>query len=197
MAALRRTTDATVEPWTAAEIKRHLHGVAESELDADIEQKITECRQAAEVFLNRSLITQTWQLNLDDFPAADGGLIRLRKAPVSSLSSVKYYDADGVQQTLVSGTDYQVEYASEPARLMPEPGTTWPSVETDRLNAVEVIYVAGYGAAATDVPGPIRRAIALMVGHYYEHREEVSELKLAKIPAGAERLLWQCRMKEA
>jgi len=33
--------------------------------------------------------------------------------------------------------------------------------------------VAGYGAAASDVPQPLRQAVLLLVAHWFERREPV------------------------
>jgi hypothetical protein len=41
------------------------------------------------------------------------------------------------------------------------------------VNAVAVEYVAGYGAASTSVPGPLKQAALLLVGSLWEHREQV------------------------
>ena len=61
--------------------------------------------------------------------------------------------------SMFSGSDYQVDTASEPGRIKLVPGVSWPAVEADKVNAVQITYVAGYGANETDVPSRIRQAI--------------------------------------
>lgn len=185
-APLTRTTDAANEPLSLAEAKAHLR-VTHGDEDSLIESLIKAARQEAENRYKVSFITQTWKLLLDNWPAS--GVIELRRGPVSSVSSVKYYNTDGVLTTLVSGTDYQKDLASRPARVVCEPDKTWPSLETDRLNAVEVIYVAGYGADSTSLDVAIPRALLLIVGDLYLNREESAPVQLYQVPRAAAALL--------
>lgn len=162
--SLRKLTDATVEPVTLDEAKAHLN-VFESSRDSYIATLISVARQACEGQLGRTLIETTWDLTLDAFPDA----IPLRMPRVVSVSSVKYIDATGVQQTL-SPSSYQVDDRSEPGWIVPAYGYTWP-ISRDQVNAVTVTYVAGYGPDATTVPAPIKAWILLMVGSLFENRE--------------------------
>ena len=194
--ALRRTTDAAAELMTTAVAKLHVkEELVDAANDIDIDAKVKAGRQWMELHTGRAFISQTWTLSLDDWPAS--GIFELKPVPVISVSSVKYYDSDGVQQTLVAGTDYQVDVASEPARVAREPTATWPSLETGRLNAVELIFVAGYGAASTNVPSTLVHVNKLVFGHAYAHPESVSEGKLIEVPQGVETLLWPFRLEEA
>jgi len=194
--ALRRTTDAASELMTTAVAKDHLkEDLVDTDNDTRIDAYVTAGRQWMEKHTNRAFISQTWTLSLDDFPV--GGVFHLSPVPVASITSVKYFDTDGTQQTLVAGTDYQVDVKSEPARVAVEPAATWPLVETDRLNAVEVIFVAGYGAASTDVPDPLIHANKMLLEHMYAHPGSVSEGKLIEVPQGMEMLLWPYRLEEA
>lgn len=191
--ALTRTSDAATEPVSRDEAKAHLRVTATDEHDL-IDALIVAARQQAEEFTGRAFITQTWKLELDAWP--DSGVIELPRSPISSLSSVKYYNTSGTLTTLVDGTDYQKDITSEPARITTEPDKTWPSLETGRLNAIEIIFVAGYGAAST-VPQSIKQAILLTIGAWYEHREELTDLPLRRLPFGARALLWQKRLLSA
>ena len=47
----------------------------------------------------------------------------------------------------------------------------------------------GYGDATTDVPETIRHAMMLMVGHWYDNREQTGFDELSNIPFGYEALL--------
>jgi uncharacterized phiE125 gp8 family phage protein len=114
------------------------------------------------------LIDATWTLYLDKFPA----IIRPPLPPLASVTSLKYYDTSNTLQTLVENTDFTVDLRSEPARIEPEYGTSWPSTR-DRFNAVYLTYVAGYGAAGTDCPEWAIQAIMLLVANWYETREPI------------------------
>lgn len=65
-----------------------------------------------------------------------------------------------------------VDAASEPGRVWLNYGKTWPTVSLRPGPAITVRYVAGYGAAV-DVPMQYKQAMLLMIGHFYENREEI------------------------
>lgn len=153
------------EPVSVPEALTHLR--VEGWEDADhVAALIATARQYVEDYTWRALVTQTWELALDEFPE---GAIELAKGRLASVTSVRYVDTAGVEQTLAPA-GYQVDDVREPGRVLPSPGTSWPSTQAGRVNAVRVRFVAGYGVAAA-VPAPIKAALLLIVGHLYEHRE--------------------------
>ena len=162
--ALSLTTGPAVEPISLTEAKAQLR----LEIDADdtlVTSLIQSAREHAEHITKRQLITATWKLTLDAFPS----VITLPLPPLQSVSNIKYYDTDGVQQTL--STDlYQVDSESQPARIVPAYNTTFPSTRI-MANAVEVNFVCGFGDAATDVPQKIKQAMLLFITWSYEDRE--------------------------
>jgi len=133
----------------------------------------------------RQLLTATWKLYLDAFPAE----IQLRKLPVASVTSVQYVDLDGDTQTL-SASYYQTDYKSQdrPGRIMPAYGYSWPNTRSSIYNAVTVTFTAGYGTAS-DVPETIKHAIMMLVGHWYDHREAVDEVEFKPVPYAVDNLL--------
>lgn len=164
---LRRTSSPGTEPVSLAEAKLHLRVDHDAE-DALIGALIAAARTDCEDRLQRSLITTGWEWTLDAFD--DLGYIP--RPPLVSVTSLKYFDASGTQQTLDQSA-YRVDLGGEqPSRL--EPVTQWPFAQ-DRLNAVTVAYQAGYGSNASDVPGPVRQWILLAVGDMYANRERSSD----------------------
>lgn len=165
MTMIRRTTDATVEPVTLAEAKLHLREtLVSTDNDTYIESLITAARLACEEAIQRTLITTTWTLTLDGFPDA----IRLPYPQIIAVSSVSYIDEAGDTQTL-DPQDYIVDTKSEPGFIVPAVDVTWPTTQ-DRINAVTVVYTAGYGASATSVPKTIKHWIKLAVSDLYDNR---------------------------
>lgn len=165
--ALRKVTDATVEPVTLTEARAHLRAATTSE-DTLITSLITAARQTCEDRLQRTLIQTDWELTLDAFPDA----IPLRMPAVMSVQSVQYVDEDGATQTL-SPASYQVDAKSEPGWIVPAYGYSWPTTRK-QINALTVAYRCGYGTMAAAVPGPLKSWILLMVGSLYENRESVN-----------------------
>lgn len=148
---------------------------------------IKASRETVEMRTGRSLITQTRVMKMDYFPCTD--IIRIPNGPVQSITHVKYYDQDEVLQTLDSG-DYWVDTDSDIARVIVK--DSWPSTE-DMPNAVIITYVCGYGAAGSNVPAPLRKAMLFILGHMYENRQNVivsgSSTGVLEIPMGAEYLM--------
>lgn len=185
--ALTIVTAPAKEPISEDEARGHLRLDAPTPEDiVTLSALITAARQVAESMTGRALITQTWELAIDCFPA----VIYLPLPPLQlPLTSIKYIDVNGNEPTLAEA-NYRVDARSEPARIIPAYGLTWPSTRSV-TSAVVVKFVAGYGDDPGDVPQPIRSAMLLMLGHLYEHRESVTERdKMVELPLGVSALLW-------
>lgn len=157
------------EPITATEAKTHSR-VDTSADDAYIATLITSARQWVENWTNRSLVNTTWVLRMPDFPRE----IRIPRSPLSSITSITYIDTNGDSQTL-SSAEYQVNTNAVVGLVKPVVDSTvaWPSIRGGDYDSVVVTYVAGYGAAASAIPDPIKHAVKELVAHLYEHREPV------------------------
>ena len=175
-------TAPTAEPITVAEAKAQAK-VDISDEDVWFSKAIPAARMLAEVFTKRTFVTTSWRLTLDQFPSWEFYLPRPR---LVSVTSIKYLDSSGVQQTM-SPSGYTVDIYTEPGRITPAYGGSWPSgiVHT---NAVEVIYDAGYGAPSA-VPASVKHALLLTVAHWYENREAASEESFTELPMAAKSLL--------
>ena len=167
--ALKLITAATTYPVTLAEAKLHCK-VDAADDDALITAMITAATEMAEQQLGRALMTQTWELTLDSFPAA----FELTRVPVQSVTSVKYYDTTGTLQTL-SNLLYSVDTADGDgyAYVTPAYNTDWPE-SREQINAVVVRFVSGYASAA-EVPESIKSWVKLMISAMYENREAESQ----------------------
>jgi uncharacterized phiE125 gp8 family phage protein len=177
-------TAPATEPVTLAEAKLQLKvETADTADDNLITSLITAARMVAEEYTWRPLITQTWELRLDQFDEAEYKL----KTPAISITSVKYIDTNGVEQTLSSGT-YQLLTGSEPHRVALNYGECWPVVRGD-YDGCKIRFSCGYGAAAA-VPASIKQAILMMIGHWYENRQDVIAGRTAtEIPMNSKYLL--------
>lgn len=185
-------TGPAIEPVTLAEAKTHARVIGTDD-DTYITSLILAARERAEGFLRRALITQTWELYLDAFPAVPS--IAFPKPPLQSVVSFKYIDTNGVTQTLTETTHYVVDKLSEPGWVVLPAGISWPTPK-ETVNAVILRFTAGYGAAAL-VPETFKLAIKHMVLHWYEHREPYADAKNnSPVPAAAELLLWPKRFYE-
>lgn len=170
--ALRLITAPTVEPVTLVEAKLHLR-VDHSDDDLLISSFISAARIFCEKFTARAFVTQTWELVLDSFPTEE---IQIPLPPLQSVTSVVYDASDGFETTLVAGTNYAVDTASEPGWVVPMT-SGWPQ-PLDAINAVRIRFVAGYAPSddspsdlARNVPASLKHAILLHVGNLYANRE--------------------------
>ena len=145
--------------------------------DALLEGFIAAAHEACEQRTERALITSTWQLTMDGFPSACHGnplaAIRILRCPVQAVASIKYDDADGVEQTLATTGAYRVNIWAEPATITPV--GSWPATLSGHTGTVRVTFVAGYGDDPTDVPEPLKKWIKLSVGDLYERRNASGE----------------------
>lgn len=181
------------EPITLADAKLHLR-VEIADDDTLITSLITAARQWCEAFQGRAYVTQTWQLWLDEWP--EGDAISIPRPPLQSVTSIKYYGADGAEY-VVPATDYLVDAKAEPGRVVLGYGKTWPSVMLRPAGAIVIEFVAGYGAESA-VPEKVKQAMKLLVGHWYAYREAVVTGSISKeleFTVGA--LLWQERVVPA
>lgn len=149
------------EPVSLVAAKEHLR--AGDDEDTLIQSIVLAAREDVEDRTQRSVVETIWDLSLDSFPCWE---IRLPRPPVQSITHVKYYATDGTLTTLATSA-YTLDAQSEPARLCPAYGTSWPSTR-EQHNAVVVRYVAGYQG---DVPERAVAAIKLIAGDLYENRE--------------------------
>lgn len=190
--ARKLITAAAEEPVGLDQAKLHLRVDGDGD-DTLITEKIVAARQSVEGFLNRALVTQTWELVLDTWPA--GPVLVLPLPPLQSVTSITYMLRDGTTATLATSV-YGVDADGEPGKVFLKPDRSWPADALYPYNAVRVRFVAGYGDAS-DVPAWARSALLLLLGDLYENREQTvigAGLTAHALPTGVERLLWMHRI---
>lgn len=187
--ALTRIAPPGASPVTLSEVKDHIE-VEDDDRDALI-QRLLDAAVAyvdATGVLGQAMITQTWAQT--GYGWRDR--VDLTITPVQSLSAVKYYDTDNVEQTATL-SDFRLIGGARSSYV--EPVGSWPQT-FDRPDALRLEYVAGYGDAASDVPENIRNAVCTLAGHFFNHREAYSEGAVREVPMlfealiGNERASW-------
>jgi uncharacterized phiE125 gp8 family phage protein len=149
---------------TLAEVRRYLR--ADSVVD---DETITLAMLAAGDFIaektGRDLFATTYVETFYRFPVWDHE-IALSRYPIRSITSVQYYDSSDELQTLSSG-----QYAlvtEEPSYIESVYNASWPDTSV-RNRSVLVTYVTGHTAA--NVPQPLRAALLILAGWFYEPLE--------------------------
>jgi uncharacterized phiE125 gp8 family phage protein len=179
------------EPLTLEEAKQHLR-VDHTVEDSLILALITAARLRAENETNRLFITQDWKITLDGFPCYG---LELPRTPVQSIQSIEYVDTAEATQTL-DYTLYVLDNTLLPATVYPAYSETWPTALL-APQSVSITFRAGYGDYPRDVPEDVRAAMKLMLGHYYENREEVNIGNIVtSLPKAVDALLDRIRAKE-
>lgn len=170
--ALSLVAAPSVEPVTLAETKLQLKRGDITEEDTLINGLRAAVRERAEMATNRAMLTQTWDDIRGGFPCDP--FIVLAKPPLQSVTYVKYYDVNGTLQTLSSSTIYQVEAPAGQrcarGQIALRYGQSWPSTQ-DRIDAVQIRFVCGYGDEPADVPGMLKAAMLMDLAALYADRQ--------------------------
>jgi hypothetical protein len=190
-AKLGRLVDAAEEPVSLVSMKQYLRleNDADDEIVSDL---ISAARLVCEGLCDRSFITTTWKLTLDYLPFSvpggvlggsmggwpsrypgrvsldDGGIV-LPMPPLIAVTSIVYVDQGGSSATLSPSS--AIVSPGTPGRVYPAFGTYFPFAQP-RASAVEIVYTAGYGPTAADVPRNVAQAVRMLAAHYYAHRSE-------------------------
>jgi uncharacterized phiE125 gp8 family phage protein len=170
--ALTMVTGPQEEPVTVDEAKAHI--IVDHDVDdVLIAGWIHSARERVEELAGRALLTQTWEYALDAFPCATErnpfAVIRIPRPPLQAVEEIRYIAPDGTS-TVLAASEYTVDLRSEPARVVPAYGKSWPSTR-DAPNAVIVKFRAGWTSVAT-IPGQLLDALKLLTADRYAHREE-------------------------
>lgn len=185
-------TAPAIEPLSLLDAKEHIREDLD-EQDGIINALIQAARSYVEQRSWRALMTQTWDIRYDRFPPRSCALA-LPLPPLQSVTSIQYVDADGATQPF---TDFQFDKTSERGRVAPTVGNEWPEVGGS-LGAVVIRIVAGYGDLRDDVPQPLRQAMKLLVGAFYEGREDEvigQGLTATALQRGADALIDQYQVR--
>jgi uncharacterized phiE125 gp8 family phage protein len=172
-------TPAASDPVTLDEAKQWARIDTDDDNDL-ISGLITSATIAAEEYLCRSIMPQTWRLTIDldrsgdcwwdgvmDGPLTSlygelARIIPLPRGPVQNIMSVVTYSLQNMSSTYAS-SNYRLDASG--GRLILNYGAMWPSNLRPEA-AIEVLYSAGYAS----LPRPIKTGIMVHVSALYEQR---------------------------
>ena len=181
-------TAPAVEPLALDDVRAFLRVDAHDD-DELIAALVAAARLAVETQTRCALITQSWRLTLDCWPA--DGRIRVAPGPLRELTAARVYD-------LANNS-----YAVDVQHFVPDAGACalvvmpWALTQPTRIAAgIELDVTVGYGDAAEDVPEPLRQAMRILIAHWYENRGLIvpGAMRLAALPATAAALIAPYRM---
>lgn len=153
-------TPHTDEVISLDDAKRHLR-ISHSDDDAYIQNLIKAARSKAESYCGIRIAGDVLDCKCDVFADFE----RLGVGPITGITSIKYIDGDGVEQTLSTDVYELRNDKSIVPSISLKYGQSWP---VPRLGSqITVRLTTGY----TSVPDEIRHAMLLMIGQWDLNRE--------------------------
>ena len=176
-----QTVAVSTEPITVAEAKAHLR-VTSSDDDAYIASLITVAREMVERHTRQIWTAATFEVYYDDFPNTDTITI----PDLTNLRTVviQYQDQDDNTQTW-NATNYYTALNTTPARIVKKTNSDFPSTSA----APGAVKITIETDAPTVMPKPILQGIYMLIGHFYENRQEVVDRIQYQMPNACEFLL--------
>lgn len=124
----------------------------------------------AEAFMHRSILAKTHRWIIDAFPPL---AFRLPRGKTQSVTSIAYVKG-GATTTLTGptsgspmGTDYQEDLRGDLGGIiMPNRGTSWPTVDDDVPAPILITFSAGW--TAKTIPQGVTSALMLLVRDLFE-----------------------------
>jgi hypothetical protein len=180
-------TAPAVEPLTADELRAYLVETEAALPDSEANDYIKEARNLIEEMTGLALITQELRMALDAWPYLRGewwsgvregsiaemhgkpAQVILPRYPLQAIDSVTVYDTDGTGTAVTVASVFDVDTYQKPGRMALKSGATWP-VAMREINAIEIVYTAGFGDAATAVPPVVKRAVKQIAAYLYAHK---------------------------
>lgn len=183
MSKLVLQTAAAVEPISLAEAKTHLR-ITGTDDDTYLARLIDVAIATLQQRYWTQICTATFDQYFDNWPSDH---FLLRKHPVLAVSTVKYTDQDGSEQTVSTDT---WEQADEDGRgiVRLKYNQVWPSDCRGHEDDIVIRYTAGYGDESV-TPEPIKQALLLIVTDLYTFRESVAPLRLDRVPQAVDALM--------
>jgi uncharacterized phiE125 gp8 family phage protein len=175
------TVEPTFEPISLSEIKDHLR-IDGSEEDQYLLGLIKAARRMVERYTRKAIITQRVEGWIDGIPCEN--YVELIPSPVQTGALVDpvvtFFNLDNTE-TVFAATNYFVDSASTPARLVLNVGQPWPTYTRER-NSMKFVWTAGWTTAA-NVPHVLLHAMKLLCAHWYAEREIVGGSSIMRDPS--------------
>lgn len=158
-------TEPATYPVSVDEVKEFAR-IDGNDEDSEILSYIQAVVNNVESYLRRSLITRQIILIMDSWNERE---IELPAPPLVSIVYVSTVDEDDIETVCDFDSFYAVK-ESIPGRIVIKRGISLPINNSRDSAGYKIIYEAGYGLTADDVPKQIRLAIKQWVTMIFENR---------------------------
>lgn len=197
----RGSTEDAGYPLNLALCKKHLRIIGRDADNTILQHYLNGAIEYVEHLTNRCFINTVYDMSLKTFPLylfqpiqpqlIGRAGITFPKAPVVSVTSVKYKDFDGVEQTFAT---WELNNKFTPAVIIPEKTAVWPYADVQRANAVTIRFTAGYGVA---LPYRVIDAVLGLVEHRYFYRGTFIDFDPKMLPFGLRSLIGTLKVYNA
>lgn len=144
--------------------------VLDTSNDALITSLLKAARDFFEGLTNRSLTEITYKTYRDNFR---NRCFEIRKKPLISVTSVKYYDEDDTLQT-INNANYYTQFTSGYSFIVFKDNFSIPSLSDDIGWPIEIIFKSGYTNSADNLPEDIANGLKAHVAYMFENRGDCS-----------------------
>jgi len=152
---LSLVTGPSAEPLDLLDAKLHLR-VDGTDEDSLIEGLIAAARLSVEANVGLALIDQTWKWSPEKSGKTGGDShYEIPLGPVSSIVSVSVagQTLPPSEYSFIAGLSASVTFSN-----------------ALKNSEIHIVFVAGFGQEASDVPRDLRHAVAVLVAHWFENR---------------------------
>ena len=207
-----RTVEPSISPVSVDDFKLFAK-ISDTAEDTQLDDFIDAAIDHFEQTTGLALIEQTWRLTLDRLPTLagatepwwdgikQGALSELTPArswieiPTAPLISVTSFSAFQMDNTSTLFTEFYSDTDGRPGRVLLNSGAVWP-VATRNAMKYQIVYKAGFGTAADNVPADIKICVKQLALHFYENRELMTfDTAAVKVPLQCERIMTRRKLK--
>lgn len=161
------TTQPILEPVTVDECRQFvgIYQAGDVSRDEVIKSRIRTARLWCESYTRHHFMRQTVTAYADSFDGCCNVCSLDLEAPLLSVNSVKYIDANGIDTTLPAD-QYFVDTVSN--RITPIYNGSWPTPRP-QPNSVRIEYLVGV-AATSEVDERVKEAIKFIIGQWERYQ---------------------------
>jgi uncharacterized phiE125 gp8 family phage protein len=183
---IRVRNEPRVEPVTLAEARRWLGMTDDNDTDqdAEIQLLVKAFRRYAEKRTGRRFVDQDLELVLDCWPRTRA--IELPVAPIVAIDYVRYINTSGALTSFYEGAGspnvgqslVDIDVQSQPGRIQPAFGESWPSIRGGDFNSIRIGFTAGYGTGGSPedlsvIPEELKVWLRVRLATLFENREAI------------------------
>ena len=168
---LERNTEAAQPAVSVCDLQAQV-SLSDSSCDDLLEAYESAARELIEAQTGRVLTSCTFTLYLDSFPDSD---FYFPNGPLTAIDSIEYL-VSGVWTAVATDVYKMGRGALSHQGVLLKDGQSWPTGIDDESESVRINYTAG------TANNKANQAIKLMVAHWFENREAVTQGTMSELP---------------